>query len=68
MEAEIGNAEIDTDFYIALGELFRRGRLDKHYTGDYHAVEHLCLTLRLILDNVERVSFAAKVSQIMEAF
>ncbi|KAI6176990.1 hypothetical protein M3Y97_00858500 [Aphelenchoides bicaudatus] len=54
MEAEIANAEIDSDFFDALAELFRRGQLHKMYTNDYQAVEHLCLFLRLILDNVER--------------
>lgn len=56
MGPEMGNAEIDSTFYDALTELFRRGKLNEHYSNDYYTIEHLCLVLRLILDNVEKIS------------
>lgn len=56
MEAEILNLQIDSGFYDALNELFKRGRVEEHYSNDYHAIENLCLFLRLILDNLEKMS------------
>lgn len=56
METEIGNAEINAHFYNALDELFKRGKLHKHFKDDYQTIENLCLFLRLILDNIEKVT------------
>jgi hypothetical protein len=55
MEAEVGSVQMNAEFYNALSELFRRGRLHKQFKDDYQTVEQLCLTLRLILDNIEKV-------------
>lgn len=57
MEAEMENLEIGSDFYKALTELFHRGNLHELYANDYKAIENLCLVLRLILDNVEKISY-----------
>jgi hypothetical protein len=56
MEAETSGSELGPDFYNALTELLYRGNIHKHYENDYNIVENLCLVLRLILDNVEKIS------------
>lgn len=55
MEAETGNTEIESSFYEALAELFKRGRLSSHFSSDYDTIDQLCLVLKLILDKIESV-------------